>query len=123
MNERIFTLPFPPSLNRIYRAVAGRIILSEPARKWKADAFRAMPAGAVPPPLEGRLIVNLNLIAPAKLEDKAWDICNREKLISDFLTEQRVWLDDSQIDEMSIMRATTRADFPKGIVDIRVREY
>jgi crossover junction endodeoxyribonuclease RusA len=123
MNERIYTLPFPPSLNRLYRAVAGRVVLSETARKWKLEAFNAMPLGAVPAPLTGRLIVDMNLIAPAALTNKDWDICNREKLMCDFLTDQRVWLDDSQIDEMTIRREAPHADFPKGVVDIFIREY
>ncbi len=31
-------LPFPPSVNALYRAVGGRSILSERYRKWKAEA-------------------------------------------------------------------------------------
>lgn len=98
------TLPWPPSLNRIWRAVGGKILLSLVARKYKKAAAGALPVGRVPPPLTGRLLVWMTLHPPLKLAGSRWDIANREKLMIDCLTEQRVWLDDSQIDAMVILR-------------------
>ena len=98
------TLPWPPSLNRIWRAVGGKILLSVIARKYKRAAAAALPVGRVPPPLTGRLLVWMTLHPPLKLAGARWDIANREKLMIDTLTEQRVWLDDSQIDAMVILR-------------------
>lgn len=98
------TLPWPPSLNRIWRAVGGKILLSVIARKYKKAAAAALPVGRVPPPLTGRLLVWMTLHPPLKLAKSRWDIANREKLMIDCLTEQRVWLDDSQIDAMVILR-------------------
>jgi crossover junction endodeoxyribonuclease RusA len=102
------TLPWPPSLNRIYRAVPrgkkASIVLSEAARSYKRAAAAALPVGRVPPPLSGRLLVWMTLHPPLKLAGARWDIANREKLMIDTLTEQRVWLDDSQIDAMVILR-------------------
>lgn len=100
------TLPWPPSLNRIWRAVGGKILLSMIARKYKKAAAAALPVGRVPPPLTGRLLVWMTLHPPLKLAEARWDIANREKLMIDCLTEQRVWLDDSQIDAMVILRGT-----------------
>lgn len=97
-------LPWPPSLNRIWRAVGGKILLSMIARKYKKAAAAALPVGRVPPPLTGRLLVWMTLHPPLKLARSRWDIANREKLMIDCLTEQRVWLDDSQIDAMVILR-------------------
>lgn len=98
------TLPWPPSLNRIWRAVGGKLLLSEAARSYKRAAAAALPVGRVPPPLTGRLLVWMTLHPPLKLANARWDIANREKLMIDCLTEQRVWLDDSQIDAMVILR-------------------
>ena len=98
------TLPWPPSLNRIWRAVGGKILLSLIARNYKRAAAAALPVGRVPPPLTGRLLVWMTLHPPVKLAGARWDIANREKLMIDTLTEQRVWLDDSQIDAMVILR-------------------
>lgn len=112
-------LPWPPSLNRIWRAVNNRIILSESARKYVTAAAHALPLGRVEP-LRGRLIVTMALSAPARLGAKAWDIANREKLLIDMLTKQRIWLDDSQIDTMVIMRSEPSET---GYVDILIKEY
>ena len=120
MTTRRYRLPFPPSLNRIWRAVSGRLILSAAAREWKIAAANALPRGRIPPPLTGRLVVTLHLCPPTKLARKSWDVANREKLAMDLLTEQRVWLDDSQIDVMLIVRG--RPD-DKGYVDILIQEY
>lgn len=98
------TLPWPPSLNRIWRAVGGKLLLSLIARNYKRSAAAALPVGRVPPPLTGRLLVWMTLHPPLKLANARWDIANREKLMIDCLTEQRVWLDDSQIDAMVILR-------------------
>lgn len=65
-----------------------------------------MPKGRVAPPLTGRLLVWLTMRPPIKLAKggQSWDIANREKILCDVLTKQRVWLDDSQIDCMVIQR-------------------
>lgn len=112
-------LPFPPSLNRIWRAVQGRVVLSAPAREWAAAAAAAMPRGRVPPPFEGRLAVTMLLCPPAAYGRRKWDIANREKLLCDLLTKQRVWLDDEQIDALLIVRGLPHE---KGFVDILIQE-
>lgn len=61
--------------------------------------------------------MTLSLSAPKRV--KHWDIANREKILCDVLTKQRVWLDDSQIDFMMIMRAEPSI---KGYVDVLIEE-
>lgn len=112
-------LPWPPSLNRIWRAVAGRVILAEAARRYKVTCANALPTGRVDP-LRGRLVVTCLACPPAKAGRAAWDIMNREKLLSDTLTEQRVWLDDSQIDVFMIARGDPSGD---GHIDVLICEY
>ena len=114
-----YRLPFPPSVNRIWRAVAGRVVLSAAARAWKKTAANALPTGHVVP-LTGRLRVTLMLYPPARLKNKAWDVFNREKLLCDLLTEQRVWLDDSQIDCGIVVRGAP--DAGAGYVDVMIQE-
>jgi crossover junction endodeoxyribonuclease RusA len=111
-------LPFPPSLNRIWRAVAGRVVLSLLARDWLRAGGNVLPTGRVEP-LRGRLHVTLYLSPPPRVAAGAWDIANREKLLCDLLTKQHVWLDDSQIDSMAILRGEPSAD---GYVDILINE-
>jgi len=112
-------LPWPPSLNRIWRAVGGRTILSKSARAYKVQAANALPAGRVVP-LTGRLIVTCLACPPRALRNQVHDVMNREKLLCDTLTEQRVWLDDSQIDVFLIGRGP---ESEHGHVDILVSEY
>lgn len=110
------SVPWPPSVNRIWRVHGKRIILSAAARSFYRAAAAALPKGCVKP-LAGRLEVWLTLHPPTKLGAKSYDICNREKLLCDALTKQRVWLDDSQIDTMVITRG---APCPKGRVDVTI---
>lgn len=102
MRTITLTLPWPPSVNKIWRAVAGRIVLSAAARQYAIRAANALPTGHVAP-LRGRLKVRMELFPPAGVNSK-WDIGNREKCVCDVLTKQRVWLDDSQIDDLHIIR-------------------
>lgn len=102
---RHLTMPWPPSVNRIWRAVLGRVILSKGARAYAKRAARHLPTGRVAP-MTGRLMVWLTMHPPTKLAatGQVWDIANREKCLCDVLTKQRVWLDDSQIDALVILR-------------------
>lgn len=79
-----------------------------------------MPRGRVPPPFTGRLVVTLLLCPPANYGKRKWDVANREKLLCDLLTKQRVWLDDEQIDLLLIVRGVASND--KGYVDILIQE-
>lgn len=119
VETRQLTMPWPPSVNRIWRAFGGRVILSAPARQYAKAAARALPPGRVVAPLAGRLLVWLTMHPPTKLArgKQAWDIANREKLLCDAMTKQRVWLDDSQIDTMVIQRGEPRGD---GCVEVSI---
>lgn len=92
-------------------------MLSKAARAYTKRAARALPVGRVPPPLTGRLLVWLTMHPPIELVEggQVWDIANREKILCDVLTSQRVWLDDSQIDGLVILRGEPCA---LGRVDI-----
>ncbi len=115
---RTLTMPWPPSVNRIWRAFGGRIILSLLARNYAMAAARALPAGRVPTPLTGRLLVWLTMRPPVKLaKGRVWDIANREKCLCDAMTKQRVWLDDSQIDTLVIQRG---APCDTGCVEVTI---
>lgn len=114
--SRNYRLPWPPSLNRIWRAFGGRVILSLLARDYIARCSNALPTGRVEP-LRGRLVVWLHLCAPDN--GRKYDIANREKILCDTLTKNRVWLDDEQIDCMVINRG---APAGKGHVDVLIQE-
>lgn len=112
------TLPWPPSVNRIWRAILGRVVLSESARAYIPKLVNKLPTGPVDP-LRGRLCVTMLMRPPLQLKNRAMDIANREKLVCDCLTKQRVWLDDSQIDMMLIARG---APCDEGRVEMLIQE-
>lgn len=114
----IYKLPLPPSLNRIWRAVNGGVKLSKDARTWNAKAAAALPTGRVVT-LKGRLRVTIFVHGPLKLKAVAFDIGNREKILCDLLTKQRVWEDDSQIDELLIFRGACEG---QGFVVVQIEE-
>lgn len=93
-------------------------MLSEVARKYAVKLNNALPTGHVDP-LRGRLFVTMLMCPPASLKNRDHDIANREKILCDGLTKQRVWLDDSQIDMMLIARG---APCDAGRVEMLIQE-
>lgn len=113
------TLPWPLSLNRIWRAVAGRVLLSLEARAYGRKVSDALPKGRIAPPITGRLAVSI-LLCPPKAQSGRWDVANREKLICDALTKNKVWVDDSQVDWICLMRGPA---FAGGRAFVRIDVY
>lgn len=88
-----YVLPFPPSVNRYYRHVGYRTLLSREGREYRAMVLSLL-AGRVGQPLSGQLEVQLDLYPPdARRRD--WD--NFQKGIWDSLQHAGVYLDDSQV--------------------------
>jgi crossover junction endodeoxyribonuclease RusA len=112
-------LPWPLSLNRIWRAVGGKVLLSFEARAYGRKVSNALPKGLVAPPIEGRLAVSI-LLCPPKNQNGRWDVANREKLICDALTKNKVWVDDSQIDWICLARGPAYAG---GRAFVRIDVY
>ncbi len=94
----MYNLPYPPSLNRAYRTYKGRIILSAVARDYIQAVKLAV---GIALNLSGRLAVVINVYPPDK---RRRDIANCEKLLCDSMTKAGVWVDDSLIDDLHIIR-------------------
>lgn len=96
-------VPFPPSLNTYWRHLKnGRTLISEAGRMYKAHIRtlamlhrleRAFPSDSV--------AVTLELVMP---DHRRRDIDNSAKVIFDAFTSAKVWTDDSQADELHIIR-------------------
>ncbi len=91
--ELQFVLPFPPSVNRYYRHVGYRTLLSREGREYRRQVC-ALLAGRVGQPLSGPLQVQLDLYPPDRRR-RDWD--NFQKGVWDALQHAGVYLDDSQV--------------------------
>lgn len=117
----VLTLPFPPSINTYWRHIAkgklaGRVLLSEKGREYRTEATGAMLSqlGRMPK-LAGRLAVTLAVNPPDR---RRRDLDNMPKALLDALTHAQVILDDSQIDDLHIVRG---APTPGGCVVVSIR--
>jgi crossover junction endodeoxyribonuclease RusA len=87
-------------VNSYYRSVNGRSILSKVARQYRAAVLELV---SQPQPFKGRLAVVLHVYPPDK---RRRDLDNAAKGILDALQHAGVYLDDSQIDRLTIVRKT-----------------
>ena len=113
----IIGLPYPPSLNRYYRTVKGRILISAEGRKYRETVADYVSESRTAAALAGRLAVEINVFPPDK---RRRDIDNLMKGMLDALTHAGVWQDDSQIDYLSIRRGEPCFG---GRVQVHVREW
>ncbi|MFB9994095.1 RusA family crossover junction endodeoxyribonuclease [Deinococcus oregonensis] len=121
------SLPYPPSLNAIWRSMVvrytpknpnaipyrARVLLSERGREYRrAVASAVIAAGSPRTPPGARLSVTLHVFAP---DQRKRDLSNIPKALEDALTHAGVWADDSLIDEEFIKRGPVVAG---GRVDV-----
>lgn len=106
-----FELPWPPSVNHYWRNVVvgrhARTLISADGRAYKRNVGQAVLEQTVGQkikhkPFLGRVSVELTLYPPDR---RSRDIDNSTKAVLDALTDANVWRDDSQVDELHIIRA------------------
>lgn len=101
---RVLVLPYPPSVNRLYRVGRnGRPYKTDLHRDYMAAAHRATLAVA-PWPRDVELDVVLRLFRP----QRRGDIDNPLKALFDALNG-RVWEDDSQVVDLHVRRLDDKA--------------
>ena len=102
--ELTLRLPFPPSMNSIWRAIPNRgMILSRAGRKYRDDAiYWIHHQSKRKEPLEGRLQVMIEAFVPDR---RKRDLSNMPKAVEDAITKAGIiWVDDEQIDDLRIIR-------------------
>lgn len=113
-------LPWPPSVNTIWRNVVinkrPRTLLSKPGREWFALAAGEVTQQRAGVRILGRVAVDLTLHAPDR---RAIDIDNRAKAVLDALTKGGMWHDDGQVDVLTVRRADVLRG---GLAVVRVQE-
>jgi crossover junction endodeoxyribonuclease RusA len=83
-------LPYPPSVNRLYRSINGRSILSKVGREYYAKAVPIAEASGIN--IRGPYALTITAHRPDR---RKRDIGNLEKIVSDTLTKAGVIEDDS----------------------------
>ena len=113
------SLDFPPSANTYYRNVNGRMLISKRGREYASLVQLDVEAqlGHEFPALSDRLSVTIHAHPPDRHKR---DIDNLLKPTLDALTKAGVWLDDSQIDSLAIVRCEIVG---VGRLWIEIREF
>lgn len=97
------TLPYPLGVNRLYRSVNGRAILSREGREWKDRAAIAALLGRGPTecqlPFTGPVAVSIALYRPAR----RGDIDGGLKVCLDALNGI-AYVDDRQVERLMVTR-------------------
>ena len=110
-------LPWPPSVNHVWRCVGSKTLLSAEGRKYREAVGQHCLLGRIAGKrLEGRLSVKILVNPPDR---RRRDIDNLTKVPLDALTHAAVWLDDSQIDELYIRRDEIKKG---GFITIQITE-
>lgn len=110
------TLPYPPSVNRYWRNVRGRTLVSSEGRRYRAAvAVACHQAGVDGLRLGGSLAVEISAHAPDR---RRRDLDNLGKALLDAVVAARVILDDGFIDDLRIVRGATAEG---GAVHVQIR--
>jgi len=109
------TLPLPPTINHYYGQSGKRKYIKAAGQVFRLTVAEIV-AGAGHATLEGRLGVFASIFPANRIKQ---DLDNRQKALLDALTHAGVWLDDSQIDALYLLR---REVIKGGKVEIIIME-
>ena len=109
-------LPFPPTVNSYYSHTRNGVFISKKGKVYRGATQAEVLAqlGGTFAPLEDSIYLEVLLTMPDR---RKRDLDNYMKSLLDALTHAQLWLDDSQIDQLSIYRGPVS---PPGSVTIRV---
>ena len=100
MADYEFTMPWPPSVNHWHQPCRGRIIKGAAARDYERLAVNHLKSiGIYGEKIESHLSVTIVLMPPTNAR---YDIDNRTKGIFDSLSASGFWVDDSQVQRLTI---------------------
>jgi len=112
-------LPFPPTINLYWRHIivrgSVRNLLSAKGRRYRSRCIaECQLQGIANAGLHGPLSVWIDVYPPDR---RKRDLDNMPKAILDSLTHAGVWGDDSQVDDLRLVRGTV---IKKGFVSVKI---
>ena len=108
-----FDLPWPPSVNRYYRHVGFRVLVSREGRKYRMMTVSRL--GGRFPKMTGRLRLTAELYPP---DGRRRDVDNTLKCLQDSLQAAGLFEDDSQIKSLRLdMRDPVP---PEGMIHVQL---
>lgn len=111
----ILTLPFPPSLNRLYRNVQGKTLISREGRLYREQVGWECRAARVP--TFQRRPVKLHIVAHMP-DARRRDLDNLLKCALDALQHAQVFADDSQVRDLRIVHGGVDRTRPRLEVQV-----
>ena len=109
------TLPFPPSVNRYWRHVGNRVLISKEGREFREHVTDLMKDQRVKKH-QGDLIVDISLIP---VDRRRRDVDNSLKALLDAMQTGGAYDDDSQIVRLTVEKFDPEADAPRSEIVIR----
>ena len=109
-------LPWPPSINSMYRSVHGRNILSAKARKYKKQCDDLFKDEQVQFPKPERVALEIIVHPPDR---RRRDISNLIKIVEDALP---CFEDDCQVDDLHAQRADLDPE-KNGFISVKVSAW
>ena len=111
MTRHEFTLGYPPSVNRYYRHVGPRVLISREGRRYRMMAVSRL--GGIRP-IEGDIALTIHLYPPDR---RRRDIDNILKCLLDSLVNAGVMEDDSLVKRLHMEMLEP---IPEGLVHVHI---
>jgi len=109
----ILELPWPPSINRYYRHVGFRTLISREGRSFRRNVCALLGGGGPrKPPAGGRIALCMDAFPP---DGRRRDMDNIQKPVLDALQHAGIYQDDSQVDLLVTRRRPPR-DGGKAVI-------
>jgi len=113
------TLPWPPTVNHIWKRSNKGMYLTPKGRQYYKDAVAQILDQVHPELLTQRLSVTIDLYPPSRHK---WDIDNRTKCVLDAISRAGIWEDDEQVDRLIVERHERDPD-KKGLAVVTITEH
>lgn len=93
------TLPYPPSVNSMYRTFKGRMIISKKGREWMKLAVHEAKSQVHGWFVTGKVWLQIEVYMP---DNRRRDLDNLLKPLQDCITHAGIWTDDCNVHELQI---------------------